>query len=1121
MAEYQADEPSGERRLEEVLAEYLRAEERGEALDQVVLIERNPELEEELVSFFRNRSVIQGMARQVQPFELPTQDGGVVERRAAVGEMVRYVGDYELLEEIARGGMGVVYRARQLSLNRIVAVKMILAGNLATKQDVERFRAEAEAAANLDHPAIVPIYEVGEHEGKHYFSMGYIDGGSLADRVQAMGVQGSGFKVQDGINAARLIATVARAVHFAHQRGILHRDLKPANILLDAAGEPHVTDFGLAKQVDRESGMTQSGAILGTPSYMAPEQARAEKVLSTAADVYALGAILYEMLTGWPPFRAGTAVETLRQVLDEEPSKPRMISALVDPDLETIALKCLEKDPSRRYDSAGALAEDLERWQRSEPIQARRAGRMERVQKWVKRRPALAAMGLVAAILFFLVLLTGGLGVAGIVWQWKNVVAEQQRTKEALYVSRVALAGSELARDNLGAAEFMLDQCDKELRGWEWHYLQRALQGDFVTLAGADGKSSKFAIAPGGRRIAATAADRGAMKTDELILFDADSGEMIWSAPCATSAQGSHVVQMHFSPDGKQLYGTIDEAHLRKQANATNWSSWWEYAKYIGVWDAETGRELRKLSYTPPAGKNSYFWSLAVSPDGKLLARGVQNRTAVIDALTGVEKFDREGGVVQFAPLEKQFSAPGKLELVNRVDLDNDLSRIVTLFEGSVFSPDGRWRARLVENKEVDGEATLGMHDAATGAVVWQVATSPVARWAWESGSRANIAFSLDSTKIAGVSADGRVTIWNSATGEAMGSFAGPVRHLRRLAFTESGDLRAVLSLAEKLKIWNVTALTSKPLALSNPGPIVGLAFSPGGERLAALTKRDGALVWDLKSGEIVSRPSGAWPKSCWTSAASIAFSSDGNLIAIPAEKNRVLVWDISANERRWQLEGHTGAVRTVAFDPHGELLASGGDDNAVRTWDLTTGREVAMYMGHLQTVGIVAFHPSGNWVASTSWGAHTHASAPRTGQALGQQATKYGAVTAFSPDGRNLAHAGQEIEIWNTPAEGRLTSSFGAWPKYAGRHSEVSLVMNGHTNNITACVYSVDGKILFTADENGTIKVWDTKSGQERYAMPGEGTGVTSLAVSGQRLAASFQDGTVRIFDGTPLAAE
>jgi tRNA A-37 threonylcarbamoyl transferase component Bud32 len=319
----------------------------------------------------------------------------------ASGTKVHYFGDYELLGEIARGGMGVVYKARQVSLKRTVALKMILAGQLASADEVQRFHREAEAAANLDQPNIVPIYEIGEHEGQHYFSMKLIDGSSLAQRIASF--------VRDPKSAAALLAKVARAVHYAHQHGILHRDLKPGNILLDARDEPYVTDFGLARHVDGRGAQTRTGMILGTPSYMAPEQARSEKSLTAAADVYGLGAILYELLTGRPPFRAETGLDTILLVLDRDPPRPRTVNPRIDVDLETICLKCLEKKPRNRYSSALALAEDLERWRDGRTIQARPSGPAKQMFKWAKRNPSLAILLVVLAAWYFNVRLP---------WQW-------------------------------------------------------------------------------------------------------------------------------------------------------------------------------------------------------------------------------------------------------------------------------------------------------------------------------------------------------------------------------------------------------------------------------------------------------------------------------------------------------------------------------------------------------------------------------------------------------------------------------------------------------------------------------------------------------------------------------
>ena len=310
---------------------------------------------------------------------------------ARAATMLGELGDYELLEEIGRGGQGVVFRARQKSLNRTVALKVISLGQWASKAHLKRFRREAEAAASLDHPCIVPIYEVDERDGSCYFSMKFVEGGQLDEvtRREPMPIR----------RAVELIAKVARTVHYAHEHGILHRDIKPGNILLDAKGEPHLTDFGLARLVESESSVTHTLDILGTPSYMAPEQAVGNNTaVSNATDVYGIGAVLYQLLTGHPPFAGGATYETIRLLLDTEPRQPRLLNPKIDRDLSTICLKCLEKDPKRRYSSALALAEDLERWLKHEPILARHTGIFGRGRKWVRRNPssALLAASLVA-----------------------------------------------------------------------------------------------------------------------------------------------------------------------------------------------------------------------------------------------------------------------------------------------------------------------------------------------------------------------------------------------------------------------------------------------------------------------------------------------------------------------------------------------------------------------------------------------------------------------------------------------------------------------------------------------------------------------------------------------------
>jgi serine/threonine-protein kinase len=417
------DDDSRQAELDRLLAEYMERLDRGELVDRERFAAEHPDFAGDLYSYFDGSDDLvrlalpAGVAARDASGSLRWQEAPTSVRGSKPGDRVCYFGDYELLEEIARGGMGVVYRARQVSLNRPVALKMILEGRLASPADVERFRVEAEAAANLDNPHIVPIYEIGEHLGQHYFSMKLIDGGSLDDPSVRPGF--------DQRAIARLVATIARTVHHAHQRGILHRDLKPANILIDADGRPHLTDFGLARPVGGGLSRSSGAGIAGTPSYMAPEQASGRcRELTTAVDVYGIGAILYELLGGRPPFQGDSAVEIIWRVVEQAPEGLRARNRSVHRDLETICLKCLEKEPARRYQSAEVLAEDLERWLAHEPIRARPVGAVERLTSWCRRQPALAVLALAVF---------GGF--IGVATQWRRAEAH---LAEAVRARRLA-----------------------------------------------------------------------------------------------------------------------------------------------------------------------------------------------------------------------------------------------------------------------------------------------------------------------------------------------------------------------------------------------------------------------------------------------------------------------------------------------------------------------------------------------------------------------------------------------------------------------------------------------------------------------------------------------------------
>ncbi len=538
--------------LDDVLAQCIAAEEDGRPLDRQLLAGRYPQHAADLAEFFSNRDRMQRLAaplRNVPDGDSPAGGSSPVRRNGQALGHIRYFGDYELQGEIAAGGMGIVYKARQVSLNRIVAVKMILKGTLATDEDVRRFRAEAEAAANLQHPGIVAIHEVGMHEGQHYFSMDYVEGASLAERMRDQPLPGR--------EAARYVSEAAQAVHYAHQQGTLHRDLKPSNLLIDRHDRVRITDFGLAKRIEDNSELTLTGQILGTPSYMPPEQALGKRsLIGAASDVYALGAVLYELLAGRPPFRGETPAATLRQVETLDPVWPRLLNPATPRDLETICLKCLEKEPHKRYGTAQLLADDLGRFLRHEPILARPISSSARAWQWCKRKPAITTAAL--AICVALVAVAGGalvfLDAARVGAAYRNAEAARQHAEGLSTQLQSALGETEQARDNEASlrtekeaalvklqdaygmldgqratteralkdseklryqlqivsadraihtkevthARELLQACPESMRSWEWHYMQHLSAYEVHVCLGLAEPLREAALAPGG-----------------------------------------------------------------------------------------------------------------------------------------------------------------------------------------------------------------------------------------------------------------------------------------------------------------------------------------------------------------------------------------------------------------------------------------------------------------------------------------------------------------------------------------------------------------------------------------------------------------------------------------------
>jgi WD40 repeat protein len=1038
-----------------------------------------------------------------------------------------FIPGYEILEELGRGGMGVVYKALQTALKRPVALKMILGGSHAGPQELARFRTEAEAIARLQHPNIIQIHEVGKQVGVPFCALEFCAGGSLAAKLDGTPLPAR--------RAAELVATLARAVHAAHQVGIIHRDLKPANVLLGGDGTPKITDFGLAKCLQSEPGAlatggspvadapgspahTQTGAVLGTPSYMAPEQAAGKPgQVGPATDVYALGAILYELLTGRPPFKAETPLDTILQVVGEDVLPPSRLNRRVPRDLETICLKCLQKDPPKRYASAAALADDLQRWLDGQPIRARRAGVAERVVKWVKRRPAVA--GLLATVVLALVAL-----IAGGIWFTLRLRAERDqalrdraRAETARYAVQLTLAQQEWEQNHLVGTLHLLENCQPELRGWEHRYLLRLCQENLQskrTIQVADFRARTAVLSPDGKRLAGffpgVIGPPGG-RTNLAVWDLAESRRRFqWEIP-------GEVETVALSPRGDFL------AAVNKPGLAD------PHGRFT-VWDLNSGRKVRSLMFLQP---EATFPDLALSRDGRRLAVAVAARrplgdgkqlvggaVRIWDVATGTEspllRDSRPVLAVAFSPNGQTLASAGEAGTVQVWNLATGrvlrtMAGHVQAVTGVVFSPDGN---RLA-SRSWDGTVK-----------VWQTATAEeVFTFKGHHGQITALAFSRDSKSLASASGQGyfatgrkgqrpdlpeikqydvgEVKLWDLSRGRIIVTKGHPGT-VTSVRFSGDGQSLRSADAHGVIKVWDLAA-PQEALALNFPGFLTNLVFRADGRQLAATGPgpdgRGKVVVWDLGSGRPVPNRAASIPGQTWC-----ALGPDGQRVACTVDQQTARVWDAHSGREILTLKVQEGRIGKPVFSPNGERLATNGgifDKAQIKVWDTRTG-DLITTLQPPSFVGHIAFDARGQrlatggadevqvWDAATGAQILTFSSARLTIGSL-----------AFSPDGEYLA-------------AGDISGNVKAWRLASGEE-----VMNthGHGSTVNSLAFSPDGKRLASGGRDAVVKLWDTQTWQEVFTLQGHTDFVNQLAFSpdGTRLASATTSGKVIVWDTTP----
>ena len=999
---------------------------------------------------------------------------------------------YEVLEELGRGGMGVVYKARHLRLHRFCALKMVRSGPLASSEALVRFLAEAESVARLRHPHIVTIHHIGEHDGLPFIELEYLPGGSLDDRLDGTPLP--------PLRAAGLVATLADAVQAAHEAGVVHRDLKPANVLLDESDAPRVADFGVAKALGSDTGLTATDSILGSPSYMAPEQAGGRsRDVGPPADVYALGAILYELLTGRPPFRAPSVLETLEQLRTTEPVAPSRLVPGLPRDLETICLKCLEKPPERRYGSARALAEELGRFDRGEPIEARPISPIGRAWRWCGRNRLVASLLSLLALVFVA-------GFVGVSSQWlraerQRLWAERQseRLRRRDYINRVNLALREFEGNNVGRALELLEDCPKDLQGWEWEYVNRQCHLDLQTFQEPGPAVNAVAFSPDGTQIVCGSGDYkdNVDAVGTVVIRDLGTGEIVFER----SDLPGGVRSVAFSPDGRFI--------------AVG------FGPRLGVWDWATGTERFPVRIEPDVRA---VQDLEFSPDGTtiLVGFGAFNTTEggharLLDASTGaaigapsvrLEPYDTHHVAFRSGGRQVVLSAHDRVEVHARDALDRPPLQSVRPHEPEfgivdmALSPDGQLVAT------VSADRTARLTDLETGE------TRPALEG--HEGFVRAVAFSPDGRRLVTGGEDRLIKLWDVDTGRELATFRGHAHYVHSVAFSPDGYRIASGGMDGTAKLW----FASPRLQLIQDRHLdwVSIAFSPDGGSVASTGASDrdplrSPIVWDESSGELI------WSSARAIPNLAIAFGPEGRRIAAGGRDGRIRVWDLGSGDEPLVIEARGGAVHTLAFSPDGRWLASGGVDGIAALWDAKTGgrldQELAPpdarprlpYWNPMRTV--FSRDDAGRFLAVSDGLKVVRVWDRMTGRLVGEPIEHEYPVLglAFHPHAPRLAIVGGE-----SPGTGSICD---IWDLSTGKKE----TLVGHNEAIWCVTFSPDGRRIATGGDDRTIKLWDTSTGEEVFTLRGHTSGVYTIAFSpdGRRLVSGSIDMTARVWDLDP----